>query len=58
MTAPLAKGDEVEWLDTETWRPGTVIGVRYVVTTGNGEVQLIDAEDVRHAPRLPFGEVR
>lgn len=54
MVTLLTKGDEVEWVDGETWRPGIVIGVRYVVTTGNGEVQLIDAEDVRSAPRLPF----
>lgn len=51
---PLTRGDEVEWADDDTWRPGTIIAVRYVVATGNGEVQLIDADDVRSAPRLPF----
>jgi hypothetical protein len=59
MTTPRFEvGDEVEWLEVDdydgnSWRPGTVIGIRYTVRVPGGHVD-VDPGDLRSAPRLPL----
>jgi hypothetical protein len=55
-------GDEVEWVEVDdydgnVWRPGTVIGIRYIVKpVPDGYVEA-DPGDLRSAPRLPLGGI-
>jgi hypothetical protein len=55
-------GDEVEWfevddIDGNVWRPGTVIGIRYLVRPEPDGFVEADPSDLRSAPRLPLGDV-
>lgn len=54
----MGPGDEIEWREQgpqgDTWRPGVITGVLYVVAVDGGGAVAVGPDDVRSAPRLPL----